>query len=142
MTEVVLGMDELLSKLKMLGSPSEQRKIARPAVSKGGTVILQAVRRATPVHTGTLRKAIAKQVTTDTASGEIVAKIGAQKGKAPHFHLVALGTGPRFKDSGASTGIMPAAVLKAVHDLVAADLVSYDEDTQEVNLTKDVLRRS
>ncbi len=41
-----------------------------------------------------------------------------------------------------STGIMPAAVLKAVHDLVAADLVSYDEDTQEVNLTKDVLRRS
>ena len=46
------------------------------------------------------------------------------------------------KNIQSSTGIMPAAVLKAVHDLVAADLVSYDEDTQEVNLTKDVLRRS
>ncbi len=46
------------------------------------------------------------------------------------------------KNIQSSTGIMPAAVLKAVHDLVAADLVSYDEDSQEVNLTKDVLRRS
>ena len=46
------------------------------------------------------------------------------------------------KNIASSTGIMPAAVLKAVHDLVAADLVAYDEDTQEVTLTKDVLRRS
>ena len=46
------------------------------------------------------------------------------------------------KNIQSSTGIQPAAVLKAVHDLVAADLVSYDEDSQEVNLTKDVLRRS
>lgn len=41
-----------------------------------------------------------------------------------------------------STGIQPAVVLKAVHDLVNADLVSYDEDSQEVNLTKDIVRRS
>jgi len=46
------------------------------------------------------------------------------------------------KNIQSSTGIQPAAVLKAVHDLVAADLVSYDEDSQEVNLIKDVLRRS
>ncbi len=46
------------------------------------------------------------------------------------------------KNIQSSTGIQPAAVLKAVHDLVAAELVSYDEDSQEVNLTKDVLRRS
>lgn len=46
------------------------------------------------------------------------------------------------KNIQSSTGIQPAAVLKAVHDLVAADLVSYDEDSQEVMLTKDVLRRS
>jgi len=45
------------------------------------------------------------------------------------------------KNIASSTGIMPAAVLKAVHDLVAADLVSYDEDSQEVELIKDVLRR-
>ena len=45
------------------------------------------------------------------------------------------------KNIASSTGIMPAAVLKAVHDLAAADLVSYDENTQEVELTKDILRR-
>ncbi len=41
-----------------------------------------------------------------------------------------------------STGIQPAVVLKAVHDLANADLVSYDEDSQEVNLIKDIVRRS
>ena len=45
------------------------------------------------------------------------------------------------KNIASSTGIMPAAVLKAVHDLANADLVKYDEDTQEVELTKDILRR-
>ncbi len=46
------------------------------------------------------------------------------------------------KNIQSSTGIQPASVLKAVHDLVAADLVSYNEDSQEITLTKDVLRRS
>ncbi len=46
------------------------------------------------------------------------------------------------KNITSSTGIQPAAVLKAVHDLVAADLVSYDEESQDVKLTKDVLRKS
>ena len=46
------------------------------------------------------------------------------------------------KNIASSTGIMPAAVLKAVHDLANADLVKYDENTQDVELTKDILRRS
>ena len=46
------------------------------------------------------------------------------------------------KNIVSSTGIQPAVVLKAVHELAAADLVSYDENTQEVQLTKDILRRS
>ncbi|MHA1633670.1 MAG: hypothetical protein ACTSUZ_03845 [Candidatus Thorarchaeota archaeon] len=45
------------------------------------------------------------------------------------------------KNIASSTGIMPAAVLKAVHDLANADLVKYDENTQDVELTKDILRR-
>ena len=44
------------------------------------------------------------------------------------------------KNIASSTGIMPAAVLKAVHDLAAADLVSYDDETQEVALKKDIFR--
>jgi len=45
------------------------------------------------------------------------------------------------KNIASSTGIMPAAVLKAVHDLANANLVKYDENTQDVELTKDILRR-
>ncbi len=45
------------------------------------------------------------------------------------------------KNIASSTGIQPAAVLKAVHDLANADLVKYDDETQEVELTKDILRR-
>ncbi|MGY5879833.1 MAG: hypothetical protein RTV31_06260 [Candidatus Thorarchaeota archaeon] len=45
------------------------------------------------------------------------------------------------KNIANSTGIMPAAVLKAVHDLANADLVKYDDESQEVELTKDILRR-
>ncbi|MHA2025982.1 MAG: hypothetical protein ACW98U_08790 [Candidatus Thorarchaeota archaeon] len=41
-----------------------------------------------------------------------------------------------------STGIQPAAVLKAVHDLANADLISYDDESQEAKLTKDIVRRS
>ena len=46
------------------------------------------------------------------------------------------------KNLVSSTGIQPAAVLKAVHDLANADLVSYDDETQEAKLTKDILRKS
>lgn len=46
------------------------------------------------------------------------------------------------RNLASSTGIQPAAVLKAVHDLANADLVSYDDESQEVKLTKDIVRRS
>lgn len=38
-----------------------------------------------------------------------------------------------------STGIMPALVIKAIHDLRNANLVSYNEETQEVKLIKEIL---
>lgn len=43
------------------------------------------------------------------------------------------------KNLAQSTGIMPAAVLKSIHDLQNAGLVSYDEETQEVVLTKEIM---
>jgi TolA-binding protein len=43
------------------------------------------------------------------------------------------------KNLAQSTGIMPAAVLKAIHDLQNAGLVSYDEETQEVVLVKEIM---
>ncbi|MFW9910318.1 MAG: hypothetical protein ACFFEF_17320 [Candidatus Thorarchaeota archaeon] len=43
------------------------------------------------------------------------------------------------KNIESSTGIMPTAVIKAIHDLRNADLVSFNEETQEVKLIKDIL---
>jgi len=43
------------------------------------------------------------------------------------------------KHLAASTGIQPAQVLKAIHDLANADLIEYDEQTQEARLLKDIL---
>ncbi|RDE11669.1 MAG: hypothetical protein C4K47_09575 [Candidatus Thorarchaeota archaeon] len=43
------------------------------------------------------------------------------------------------KNLESSTGIMPTAVIKAIHDLRNAQLVSYDDETQEVKLIKDIL---
>ncbi len=43
------------------------------------------------------------------------------------------------KNIESSTGIMATAVMKAIHDLRNADLVSYDDDTQEVKLTKEIM---
>ncbi|MHA2433031.1 MAG: hypothetical protein ACXADO_07385 [Candidatus Thorarchaeota archaeon] len=43
------------------------------------------------------------------------------------------------KNIESSTGIMPTAVMKAIHDLRNADLVSYDEESQEVKLKKEIM---
>ncbi|TFG31049.1 hypothetical protein EU527_13460 [Candidatus Thorarchaeota archaeon] len=45
------------------------------------------------------------------------------------------------KNIAASSGIQPAVVRKAVYDLVNADLVKVDEESDEVKLIKDILRR-
>ncbi|MHA1636624.1 MAG: hypothetical protein ACTSUB_01300 [Candidatus Thorarchaeota archaeon] len=43
------------------------------------------------------------------------------------------------KNLVSSTGIMPTAVLKAIHDLRNAELVNYDDETEEVTLLKDIM---
>ncbi|MHA1588106.1 MAG: hypothetical protein ACTSV9_04930 [Candidatus Thorarchaeota archaeon] len=43
------------------------------------------------------------------------------------------------KNLADSSGIMPAQVLKAIHDLMNENLVSYDEDTQQVTLKKEIM---
>ena len=45
------------------------------------------------------------------------------------------------KNIASSSGIMPAVVRKAVYDLASANLVKVDEESDEVTLTKDILRR-
>jgi SMC interacting uncharacterized protein involved in chromosome segregation len=45
------------------------------------------------------------------------------------------------KNIASGSGIMPAVVRKAVYDLANADLVKVNEESDEVTLTKDILRR-
>jgi SMC interacting uncharacterized protein involved in chromosome segregation len=45
------------------------------------------------------------------------------------------------KNIASGSGIMPAVVRKAVYDLANADLVEVNEESDEVTLTKDILRR-
>ena len=45
------------------------------------------------------------------------------------------------KNLESATGIQPAVVRKAIHDLANANLVKYDEEREEVELAKDILRR-
>ncbi|MHA1960111.1 MAG: hypothetical protein ACW99U_07770 [Candidatus Thorarchaeota archaeon] len=42
------------------------------------------------------------------------------------------------RNIASSTGIMPAVVQKAIFDLANAELVTYDEETQEASLQKDI----
>lgn len=43
------------------------------------------------------------------------------------------------KNLESSTGIMSTAIIKAIHDLRNAQLISFNEETQEVKLIKDIL---
>jgi chromosome segregation ATPase len=43
------------------------------------------------------------------------------------------------KNLADSSGIMPAQVLKAIHDLANENLVSYNEDNQQVTLKKEIM---
>ncbi len=63
-------------------------------------------------------------------------------GGKPHarvlYTLHNTGTAITRKNIETSTGIMATAVIKAIHDLRNAGLVSYDEESQEVRLIKDI----
>ncbi|MCF2136965.1 MAG: hypothetical protein K9W43_06925 [Candidatus Thorarchaeota archaeon] len=63
-------------------------------------------------------------------------------GGKPHarvlYTLHNTGTAIPRKNIESSTGIMATAVIKAIHDLRNAGLVSYDDETQEVRLIKDI----
>lgn len=67
-------------------------------------------------------------------------------GGKPHarvlYTLHDVGAAITRKNIEASTGIMATAVMKAIHDLRNADLVSYDDNSQEVTLIKDILART
>lgn len=94
-----------------------QRRIARPAVSRGLTFLKRKIRKAAPVGpTGNLKDSIGTRFKKDRRKGMTAGKVGIDVGKkakednevnAPHGHLVALGTQQRTTARGANRGKMP-----------------------------------
>lgn len=116
---IITGDKELDAKLAALPEKT-QKKYARSALSQGMTIVAKAAKRAAPVGpTGNLRRAIGKRFKRIKQEGITQAKVGINVGKraklgttesgktkfagdsAPHGHLVALGTKPRY--TGART---------------------------------------
>jgi hypothetical protein len=101
------GDKELEATLRKLAD-KEADKIARSALGAGLTALAKAEKKAAPVgKTGAVKASIGKRLERKKRSGVIVAKAGINVGKqtkkkqrtgrAPHSHLVALGTKQRTR---------------------------------------------
>lgn len=101
------GYEQFSRKLDRMDD-SLSRKIIRKAVNAGGTVLVRAVRRATPVGpTGNLKRNIKKRI-KKYPSGVIVAVLGGAWPEGAHLHLVEAGTEDRYHESSKYVGKMPA----------------------------------
>ena len=108
--KILTGDKELEATLKKLADKSADR-VARSVLGAGLTVIAKAMRNAAPVgKTGSVKASIGKRNQRNKRKGLFEAKAGVNVGKkkkqlstaiatAPHGHLVALGTKPRFRKS-------------------------------------------
>ena len=116
MTVIVTGDDKLDRQLAALGTRGA-RSVNRNAVSAGLTVIAKGQRREAPVgKSRATKKSVGKRFQKRRKDGEHEAKAGIHVGKkkrrpdgskgsiAPHAHLTALKTAPRYTTSGAFRG--------------------------------------
>lgn len=99
---MIQGLEQLQRKMKDL-PVRVQKKISRKALSRGGTVLVKAIRSETPKgKTKAAAKEIGKKI--KTVNGQAVMKVGAglgsktkkSKQSEPHSHLLILGTQPRY----------------------------------------------
>jgi hypothetical protein len=100
------GYEEVMSSLQTLESPKIRDRIIKAGLGSGLNRIRTAIRKEAPkgVHGG-IKAAIGRQVKRGKQPGVWFAKagvnVGVKKGgakRAPHGHLVALGTEPRFRE--------------------------------------------
>jgi hypothetical protein len=103
--QIVTGIPELERTLKTLADKAADR-VARSAIGGGLTVAAKRIRQAAPKgKTGALKKSIRSRFERQKGSRPTTAKVGINVGKqkktaaamakqirAPHAHLVALGT--------------------------------------------------
>lgn len=115
----ITGDKELERTLATLGDAKTADRIAKSAIGAGLTVLNRAIKALVPVgQTGNLKSSIGRRLErSKSTKWRAVGKAGVNVGKtrkdgthkrAPHSHLVALGTKERFHKSGKSVGRMPA----------------------------------
>lgn len=104
---VITGDVEFRERLAMFPK-TVQRRVVRSTLQSGLTVVARRIRQSTPVKTGLLKKSVGTRIAS-TKGNITTAKVGLDVGsrrlnivgqggrfRAPHGHLVALGTGPRY----------------------------------------------
>jgi hypothetical protein len=110
--KILTGDKELEATLRTLADKAADR-VAKSALGGGLVVTAKAIRKAAPVgETGNLKAGIGRRLEKGKRGGAFVAKAGVNVGKrtkaektagrlakqrAPHAHLVALGTKQRFR---------------------------------------------
>jgi hypothetical protein len=105
-TRILTGVTELDNVLRQLQGPAANR-IAKAALRAGIRAVAKGIYAAAPLgKTGRLRASIGSRLMTYGRQGMVNAKAGIDVGKtsatrmtyhAPHGHLVALGTKPRWR---------------------------------------------
>lgn len=112
---IITGDRELDRQLEGLRK-RDIRSAVTKGINAGMTPIVKEVRLRAPVgKTRMLKRSIGKRIMkgqpTDTMQGKIGVNVGKRTKRsrkaAPHSHLVALGTRPRYTKAGAYRGIMP-----------------------------------
>lgn len=119
----VEGAAELQALLKSLGTKLE-KKVLKSALRKAARPVLTEIRANAPEKTGLLKKSFTVRA-LKTRRGVVGVKVTTNK-RAPHAHLVELGTTMRKHKSGKGTGkvvgkgFMAAAANAKKSDVVAA----------------------
>ncbi len=82
----------MLRNLERLANRQNQRKVLRKSLQAGGTIVRKAFKRAAPVHTGRLAKAMAVKVRAAANPSRGFVIIGPRSGKAWYGHFTESGT--------------------------------------------------
>lgn len=103
---IITGDKELDRALARIEARASNR-VVRSASARAGTVIRRAIRALIPYRS--IKRSVGKRQKRSKRSGRFEAKVGfgvgaASKVRAPHAHLIAAGTKPRYTKKGAFRG--------------------------------------
>ncbi|MFO7837318.1 MAG: hypothetical protein R6V83_11800 [Candidatus Thorarchaeota archaeon] len=149
LSEETEKLDELKSQLESREETRDQEleilRAERDKLQAEMEQITQKLERVSELYreTSVEKEAVQEKVDVSDLLGVYVLLLETVFYGKPHarilYTLHDIQTAINRKHLADSTGIQPAQVLKAIHDLANANLIEYDEETQEARLIKDIL---